>query len=1391
MAGAYTLYVSLQAQLAGLTGGLRGGGQQLRAFDGQLSGTQAALGRVEAAAERLGRAQISAAAEAVRAQSTVRDAVDRTATAQSTAAAAAERSGRAQALAARAAAKAQAEQTAAVEATARAARAQEVAQTMAARAQATAGAGAVAAQNTAAAAAAAATRAAEAQTAQAARAADAQERSARASALAQRMTAQTAAAEGAATVARVERAAVEESAARRTAASLAEVGRAETELAAASAAAGAARVERLAKGGLLLAAILAAGSGASIELERHMANVLTISQQINDSNISAFTDQIVQLSTTLPQTASQLAEGLYQVVSTGFDGAQAMGILKVAATGASAGLTSTETAAYALLGVLKAYGLPASKAADVMDVMFQTVNLGVISFEELAQQLGDVVPMAAAAGVEFDDLSSALAAITLSGIPAAESATALNMLMTRMMKPTRELRDAIQDLGYESTASAIRQDGLYVVVNKLTQATHGNAEAITNMFKDIRAVRAVLALAAADGANYASTYSAISNEVIRAGATQRAYAIQTQTVTGQWSLFRNESVALGMDLSRALLPALQAIGNALHVFVGAINDLPGPVKTVAEILIGLSAAALLSRAAFLKIAPAVTAFRTALDEARAGGAVLPAVLRGAGLAVGGLTALLTVGIGVYAAYTASKQKAKDATQELVEALKAERSEGEQGSGVRKLAEQLTSGDAAAKIKRAGLDMTEAIDAVATGGGKLEALERRLQDSEAKLASDIQAHKAGGNAMGTYEDARDVLVEKRKQWEEAVQKEAELAETMNIVNSKIHTAIQGNAAAWNLEMLLPTDKNGTPKATDEMKALGKAIGDIVEPTEAWKSAQERAGAAATEVGRKVDLTKASVGDYTKALADQVKATAGFQTDLDELARRGYGPLAEHFRGLGDASAGLAHTLVENLKAGKKGAADQLQGLVEVTKGKLDDYLAELRRQLQAQRDFQNNLSELALAGYQDLTGHFAELGVSAAPMLDELVKQLKDGHTQVADELQSIVEEDAARSQATFQSGLEQLPVIAAKYGQDTARAWATAAQTNDVAAFGRILQQMAVTDMTAAVRKGTEASKEEMATGLDLVTKVAQERGADAAQAFADALLAGDVDRAMTSLRAIWGAQPPISAPDLTQVVAAFKNAGIQSNAEWTGMLTLIAQVSKERGSEAAQALTSALLSGDMAKVQAALDSIGASVRAIPGQKTISVSVNAPKSVDIPVHFSYDGLNSDGSKHIAGMGSWKDGGIVSFFADGALRPAGGEQHIAQIAPAGSWRVWAEPETQGEAYIPLAPAKRTRSRQILDQVAAQFGGHVVYGPLPGQPVRTYADGALTRGTPPARPAPVKLVPARPAAGVVVVRDSARPLIGSMPITVTGSAVTGEQVADAVMRRLRHLQRGGRA
>ncbi len=74
-----------------------------------------------------------------------------------------------------------------------------------------------------------------------------------------------------------------------------------------------------------------------------------------------------------------------------------------------------------------------------------------------------------------------------------------------------------------------------------------------------------------------------------------------------------------------------------------------------------------------------------------------------------------------------------------------------------------------------------------------------------------------------------------------------------------------------------------------------------------------------------------------------------------------------------------------------------------------------------------------------------------------------------------------------------------------------------------------------------------------------------------------------------------------------------------------------------------------------------------------------------------------------------DGSILDFYADGGTR----ESHVAQIAPAGAWRVWAEPETGGEAYIPFAPSKRSRSRQIALEAVNRLGG-----------VAAFADGGTS-------------------------------------------------------------------
>lgn len=158
-------------------------------------------------------------------------------------------------------------------------------------------------------------------------------------------------------------------------------------------------------------------------------------------------------------------------------------------------------------------------------------------------------------------------------------------------------------------------------------------------------------------------------------------------------------------------------------------------------------------------------------------------------------------------------------------------------------------------------------------------------------------------------------------------------------------------------------------------------------------------------------------------------------------------------------------------------------------------------------------------------------------------------------------------------------------------------------------------------------------------------------------------------------------------------------------------------------------LGGSISKTKEAItitDRFGNVVRVLPSGKVIKISSNTAEgrrriaelmlyiarqrgTIDVHVRTIYD--SPSGRAAILRKNSQADGGVVRYYAQG------GEHHVAQIAPAGSWRVWAEPETGGEAYIPMAPGKRRRSEKILSTVAEKFGGAYV---------RPMADGGVMSG-----------------------------------------------------------------
>ncbi|MFF3547041.1 phage tail tape measure protein [Streptomyces platensis] len=111
-----------------------------------------------------------------------------------------------------------------------------------------------------------------------------------------------------------------------------------------------------------------------------------------------------------------------------------------------------------------------------------------------------------------------------------------------------------------------------------------------------------------------------------------------------------------------------------------------------------------------------------------------------------------------------------------------------------------------------------------------------------------------------------------------------------------------------------------------------------------------------------------------------------------------------------------------------------------------------------------------------------------------------------------------------------------------------------------------------------------------------------------------------------------------------------------------------------------------VAAIQSAINSVRGS--------SATISIYKKTFIDTIVRKSNPGPYAGGYRFDA------DGSVqVSHFAGGGMR----EQHVAQIARPGEWRVWAEDETGGEAYIPLAATKRSRSRAIAEETVRRLGG----------------------------------------------------------------------------------------
>lgn len=261
------------------------------------------------------------------------------------------------------------------------------------------------------------------------------------------------------------------------------------------------------------------------------------------------------------------------------------------------------------------------------------------------------------------------------------------------------------------------------------------------------------------------------------------------------------------------------------------------------------------------------------------------------------------------------------------------------------------------------------------------------------------------------------------------------------------------------------------------------------------------------------------------------------------------------------------------------------------------------------------------------------------------------------------------------------------------------------------------------------------------------QKARDAATSLND--LAAKTDEAAASARqsgASWETVNGIYARGRAQLIASAQTMGLtKSQAESLAASILHIPDSKKTKIEMEREDAIAGLNAVMAKIKATPGSKSVTVKALTasaiqqlealgfkvthmkdGTVRVSVPTGGPrasvsaiqgainslhgKTVTNTVRTNYVAINQPRAT-VNGVPLMKaNGGTVDYYSNGGIQrgdvrhfSGGTEQHVAQMAPAGSWRVWAEPETGGEAYIPLAPSKRPRSRKIAEETIKRLGG----------------------------------------------------------------------------------------
>ena len=236
------------------------------------------------------------------------------------------------------------------------------------------------------------------------------------------------------------------------------------------------------------------------EFELRMQEVGTILDQDTYPQLQRLTVGVELLSIRFGQSTSDMAKGMYDILSAAFSARDALNLLNTATKASIAGLSTVRDSVDIFTTVLNTYGMSVEQATRISDILFQSVIRGKFQFRDLESSLGYVVPIAAQAGLQFEELMAALSTTTRHGLHLDMTSRGLALAIQNIINPTEKARKAALEYGIDMSAVGLRAEGLYEWFKDLNEATQEYGKTIiSELIPNMRSLRVAMVLAGEEG----------------------------------------------------------------------------------------------------------------------------------------------------------------------------------------------------------------------------------------------------------------------------------------------------------------------------------------------------------------------------------------------------------------------------------------------------------------------------------------------------------------------------------------------------------------------------------------------------------------------------------------------------------------------------------------------------------------------------------------------------------------------------------------------------------------------------------------------------------------------------------------------------------------------------